>query len=707
MDSFKSTELEELLSTPVEQKESDRQLEHNTFREMLASGFQRDEEDITINFGRRTVLGYLENGDYRDEITSTKIDVVMNTLAEDAHPKLLTDRTPFIEIKASDEVLLRAEQNGGVTVNKFDISRLFNPSQTAAAQIEADSKLELDEVQYELDEIYQGTEQEIGGEFWEFDSTVLKFGLYEPDTSELTLEFQSGKNYTYRDISSDVWEDFKEAESAGQFYNQEIKGQYFVEKGGDNLLANRRIELDLDSDSDYITTEEFIAELETEFISPIKKIELDLDEVEAELKEFEKAYNSKNRDWQQYYESADIYEETITTEEFIAELETESTSPVRKTELDLDEVEAEIQATKSNSDARQQRLDDLASEALEKYHELDNTGDDTSLEADKSITVEIPFLEKGTEPQISHPLQEFDTSSLKDFLNQEYQLTDQLTKIYRVDAGDQIDYEALKGVVEKAVENLYPEWDDTEPNLADEIKWYRTNERSRELQVSTDLVLEEIDTEAQNYAKILNYLDQEDISIDVIQPLPPIQFQVTDTGGADSHFLDAVQQYIKDETDPRVLTENTGLSPAQVLVDEVVLIDPNISAHSQTQQWVYDTAQDINLDISQIRQDFTEQFEQQALVDEVAPQLVDILNELGTDNYQGKHRTIEFNNEQNELSLIENETGTVVMKAAWHPDEEKWENIGSSLTEDDRDHIQQVAQRLHQQQKDKETGLER
>ena len=679
MDSFKSTELEEALSNQSEQKESDRQLEHNTFREMLASGFQRDEEDITINFGRRTVLGYLENGDYRDEITSAKIDVVMNTLAEDAHPEFLTDRTPFIEIKASDEVLLRAEQNGGVTVNKFDLSRLFNPSQTAAAQVEADSKLELTQSQRrktedgrgktgqlqgnsdplltvdrqveesgrslkpthdkveellpsssfllpsslqggsldELDEVYQGTEQVISGEFWEFDSAVLKFGLYEPDTSELTLEFQTGKDYTYRDVSPDIWKDFKEASSAGQFYNQEIKSQYSVEKVGDNLLKNRQ------------------------------------------------------------------------------------------DELDLDKVEAEIEATKSNLEARQQRLDDLASEALEKYHELDNTGVDTPLEADKSITVEIPFLEKGTEPQISHPLQEFDTSSLKDFLNQEYQLTDQLTKIYRVDAGDQIDYEALKEVVEKAVENLYPEWDEAEPNLADEIKWYRTNERSRELQVSTDLVLEEIDTEAQKSAEILNYLDQEDISTDVIKPLPPIQFQVTDTGGADSHFLDAVQQYIKDETDPRVLTENTGLSPAQVLVDEVILTDPNISGHSQTQQWVYDTAQDINLDVSQIRQDFTEQLEQQALVDEVAPQLVDILNELGTDNYQGKHRTIEFNNEQNELSLIENETGTVVMKAAWHPDEEKWENIGSSLTNDDRDHIQEVAQKLHHQQKDKETGLER
>jgi hypothetical protein len=621
MDGFKSTELEELLSTPVEKMESDRQLEHNTFREMLASGFQCNEEDITINFGRRTVLGYLENGDYRDEITSAKIDVVMNTLAEDAHPEFLTDRTPFIEIKAGNEVLLRAEQNGGVTVNKFDLSRLFNPSQTAAAQIEADSKLELtqselDEVQYELHQVYQGTEQGISGEFWEFDSAVLKFGLYEPDTSELTLEFQTGKNYTYRDISPDIWKDFKEAASAGQFYNQEIKSQYSVEKVGENLLKNRQ------------------------------------------------------------------------------------------DELDLDKVEAEIEATKSNLEARQQRLDDLASEALEKYHELDNTGVDTPLEADKSITVEIPFLEKGTEPQIPHPLQEFDTSSLKDFLNQEYQLTDQLTEIYRVDAGDQIDYEALKGVVEKAVENLYPEWEDADPNLADEIKWYRMNERSRELQVSTDLVLEEIDDLAQKSAKILNYLDQEDVSTDVIKPPPPIQFQVTDTGGANSHFLDAVHQYIKDETDPRVLTENTGLSPAQVLVDEVVLIDPNISGHLQTQQWIYDTAQDINLDVSQIRQDFNESLQQQALVDEVAPQLVDILNELGTDNYQGKHRTIEFDNEQNQLSLIENETGTVVMRATWHPDEEKWENQGSSLTKDDRDQILDVAQRVQQHRKDKETGLE-
>jgi hypothetical protein len=45
------------------------------------------------------------------------------------------------------------------------------------------------------------------------------------------------------------------------------------------------------------------------------------------------------------------------------------------------------------------------------------------------------------------------------------------------------------------------------------------------------------------------------------------------------------------------------------------------------------------------------------------------------------------------------------MKAAWHPDEEKWEDKGSSLTPDDRDQIQEVAQRFGHKQKG--TGLER
>jgi hypothetical protein len=101
---------------------------------------------------------------------------------------------------------------------------------------------------------------------------------------------------------------------------------------------------------------------------------------------------------------------------------------------------------------------------------------------------------------------------------------------------------------------------------------------------------------------------------------------------------------------------------------------------------------------------------QEALVQEVAPKLVDILNELGTDYYQGKRHTIEFNKEENKLSLIENETEDSLMMAEWHPDEGEWENHGSSLTEYDRNQIQKAwewAEDHHQNQKDKEAGLER
>jgi hypothetical protein len=37
--------------------------------------------------------------------------------------------------------------------------------------------------------------------------------------------------------------------------------------------------------------------------------------------------------------------------------------------------------------------------------------------------------------------------------------------------------------------------------------------------------------------------------------------------------------------------------------------------------------------------------EQEELVQELAPKLVDILNELGTDKFEGTYRTIEFNKE--------------------------------------------------------------
>jgi hypothetical protein len=134
---------------------------------------------------------------------------------------------------------------------------------------------------------------------------------------------------------------------------------------------------------------------------------------------------------------------------------------------------------------------------------------------------------------------------------------------------------------------------------------------------------------------------------------------------------------------------------------EIILNDPNLS----------DKQREILQDISDEALDYhfsAQQLEQQALVDDIAPQLVDILNELDTDNYQGTNRTIEFNKDQNQLSLIDNATGASLMTAQWHPNEKKWENKGSFLTEDDRNQIQKAWEQVeHQQQQDTKVGLKR
>ncbi|MEB3281245.1 MAG: hypothetical protein VKK42_20205 [Lyngbya sp.] len=84
---------------------------------------------------------------------------------------------------------------------------------------------------------------------------------------------------------------------------------------------------------------------------------------------------------------------------------------------------------------------------------------------------------------------------------------------------------------------------------------------------------------------------------------------------------------------------------------------------------------------------------------------MDILNEFETNYYEGTSRSIEFDREKSQLKLIDSPTGNVVMKAQWNSEQEHWKNLGYSLTPDDRDHILNAAQSLHQ--KEKETGLER
>ena len=49
---------------------------------------------------------------------------------------------------------------------------------------------------------------------------------YNADSQILQVEFQSGEVYQYFDVEAETWEDFHSADSIGEFFNQEIKGNY-------------------------------------------------------------------------------------------------------------------------------------------------------------------------------------------------------------------------------------------------------------------------------------------------------------------------------------------------------------------------------------------------------------------------------------------------------------------------------------------------
>lgn len=48
---------------------------------------------------------------------------------------------------------------------------------------------------------------------------------YDRDRAQLHVEFVNGSHYQYEAVEPDTWQDFCNAASPGQFYNQNVKGQ--------------------------------------------------------------------------------------------------------------------------------------------------------------------------------------------------------------------------------------------------------------------------------------------------------------------------------------------------------------------------------------------------------------------------------------------------------------------------------------------------
>lgn len=51
---------------------------------------------------------------------------------------------------------------------------------------------------------------------------------YNPDNARLKVEFRSGRDYEYEDVPYEIFNKFVAAESAGKYFNAEIKGKYRV-----------------------------------------------------------------------------------------------------------------------------------------------------------------------------------------------------------------------------------------------------------------------------------------------------------------------------------------------------------------------------------------------------------------------------------------------------------------------------------------------
>ncbi|MBD2494135.1 KTSC domain-containing protein [Nostoc sp. FACHB-280] len=60
-------------------------------------------------------------------------------------------------------------------------------------------------------------------------SMAIAVGYSEGDRI-LQVEFHNGAVYQYAEVEPETWEDLHDADSVGEFFNQEIKGRYLSER---------------------------------------------------------------------------------------------------------------------------------------------------------------------------------------------------------------------------------------------------------------------------------------------------------------------------------------------------------------------------------------------------------------------------------------------------------------------------------------------
>jgi hypothetical protein len=85
-------------------------------------------------------------------------------------------------------------------------------------------------VQRELDRAARdaryGSREARSGQMLPVESSMMTGVEYDEETCQLDILFSSGKTYRYFDVPADVYAMLLNAESKGQFFNEEIKSAY-------------------------------------------------------------------------------------------------------------------------------------------------------------------------------------------------------------------------------------------------------------------------------------------------------------------------------------------------------------------------------------------------------------------------------------------------------------------------------------------------
>ena len=73
-------------------------------------------------------------------------------------------------------------------------------------------------------------------------STVIRSYQYDAATGRLSIVFQSGRRYVYKNVPDEIYSAMKAAFSKGEFFNHFIRGQYsFVRSDSEAHVAEPHV----------------------------------------------------------------------------------------------------------------------------------------------------------------------------------------------------------------------------------------------------------------------------------------------------------------------------------------------------------------------------------------------------------------------------------------------------------------------------------